>query len=62
MTPKLDPLLISAHSAGVMLGLSRDTVYRLARRGQIPCVRMGGRVRFSPVALKEWSEGKAKNA
>lgn len=35
--------LISVEEAGRALGVSRSTVWRLIRRGEIPSVRRGGR-------------------
>ena len=36
--------------------ISRATVYRLARQGEIPCVRLGRRVILSRDHLKKWIE------
>lgn len=41
------------------LGFSRDTVYRLVEKGQIPFRRICARLRFLPAEVRAWaSEGK----
>jgi len=41
------------------LGFSRDTVYRLVEKGQIPFRRICARLRFLPAEIRAWaSEGK----
>jgi excisionase family DNA binding protein len=40
--------------AAGFLGLSTKTVYRMAAEGTLPCLRLGGSVRFSPKRLAEW--------
>ena len=37
-----------------LLGLSRDSVYDGAGRGQIPCIRIGKRLIFPRAAILEW--------
>ncbi len=41
------------------LGLSRSWVYQATAAGRLPCVRIGGRVRFDPTAIKAWVRGDA---
>ncbi len=36
------------------LGLHEKTVYRLARTGELPCVRLGSRVRFLESDVLRW--------
>jgi excisionase family DNA binding protein len=38
------PLLISVPRAASLLGISRASAYRLAKDGQLPSRRLGGRV------------------
>lgn len=38
--------LITAADVAVLLPVSRATVYRMAERNEIPCVRIGGRIFF----------------
>ena len=36
------------------LRINRGTLYRLVRRGQIPCFRVGNDYRFSRTQIVEW--------
>jgi hypothetical protein len=48
-------LLIPARDAARALSISERTLWGLtAPRGPIPCVRLGGRVLYSPDALRKW--------
>ena len=48
-------LLVSARDAAETLSISERTLWGLtAPRGPIPCVRLGGRVLYSPEALRKW--------
>ncbi len=40
----MTPLAISVPEAARLLGLSRSTTYQAVKRGDIPSVRIGGRV------------------
>ncbi len=47
--------LINAEKAAPMLGLeNKIAVYEAARKGLVPHVRIGRRVRFDVESLKEW--------
>jgi len=37
---------LNAKDVAQLLGISEDAVYRAAKRGEIPCLRIGGRVLF----------------
>ena len=45
---------ITAPMLAGMLGLSRITIYKKASAGDIPCLRIGGTVRFDPVMIARW--------
>lgn len=48
-------LLLTADELAQLCGWSKQSVYRRARRGEIPCVRTGARqVMFDPAAVKRW--------
>ncbi len=48
-------LLISARDAAKTLSISGRTLWTLTwPRGPIPCVRLRGRVLYSPAALQRW--------
>jgi excisionase family DNA binding protein len=36
------------------LGMHPKTVYDWAARGELPCFRLGNRLRFSPTELTRW--------
>ncbi len=53
-----DPLL-TADDVAAVLGVPQSFVYALARRGEIPTVRIGDRyVRFRTSALEAWIEAR----
>jgi excisionase family DNA binding protein len=45
------PLVYTVPEAGAMLGLSRNGAYEAARRGDIPAIRIGGRLIVPKIAL-----------
>jgi excisionase family DNA binding protein len=46
--------LMTANDVGQFLGLSRNTVYEGAGRGEIPHRRVGRRLVFSRAAIESW--------
>jgi excisionase family DNA binding protein len=54
-TLPFEPLL-DDEQAGEMLGLHPKTLQRLARRGQIPAVRIGRYWRYRASVLNQWIE------
>lgn len=57
--PSVDPLLVDAETAAAMLGISRTTLDGLVRDGEIPVVRLRGRVLFSVEKLRAIANGGA---
>lgn len=53
--PQFEPLLSDLH-AGQLLGLHPKTVQRMARRGEIPAIRIGRYWRFRASELNAWLE------
>lgn len=51
-----DKLLLSIEEASALLGLSRDTVYSMAKTNKegMPSVRVGGRVLIPRKHLETW--------
>lgn len=47
---------LTAEDVAALFALHPQTVYQQARRGEIPCFRIGTAVRFDPKRLKEWYE------
>jgi excisionase family DNA binding protein len=48
--------LITAKEAGQYLGLSTDTIYRMASQKKLPYIKIGDRVLFDIKALDHWIE------
>ena len=48
--------LITVEQVAEVLALRPSTVRAYAERGSLPCVRMGGRLRFRPSDVAEWIE------
>jgi excisionase family DNA binding protein len=46
--------ILLAPEAAALLRVTPNRVYELAKRGVIPCVRVGRQVRFSEEHLLEW--------
>lgn len=44
-----------------LLALSRKHIYKLAKAGRMPSLRIGGAIRFDPKATANWLEGKTIN-
>lgn len=53
-------LLVDARTAARMLAVSPRTLHTLTRRGELPSVRVGRLVRYSPSALAEWIQSRQK--
>lgn len=53
----MERVAYSAREMADMLGLSVNRVYELAKKGEIPAVRIGGLWRFSIVRVNEWLAG-----
>ena len=46
--------LLSVTEVAAVLGYSRHWVYVRTRSGELPSVKAGGRLRFSPSAIQAW--------
>lgn len=51
------PLLLSVAAAAQELGVSRTTAYRWIQTGELPAVRLGGRLRIRRSDLDELTGG-----
>jgi excisionase family DNA binding protein len=51
------PGAVEAEDVAAILGVKKDSIYKLARSGGIPCFRIGTSVRFDPKKLSEWYDG-----
>jgi excisionase family DNA binding protein len=48
----------TAEELAELLALSRKHIYKLAKKGRMPSLRIGGAIRFDPQATANWLEGK----
>jgi Helix-turn-helix domain len=48
--------ILTAQQLGDLLNLPESRVILLARRGDIPCFRVDGRIRFDADEIKDWIE------
>jgi excisionase family DNA binding protein len=52
-------LTLSIPQAGKLLGYSRNTAYEAARRGDLPTIRLGRKIRVPKLALQRLLDGAA---
>jgi excisionase family DNA binding protein len=52
--------LLTPAEVGGILGVHAKTVERMARRGELPGIRIGRYWRFAPVELSRWLTEKSK--
>jgi excisionase family DNA binding protein len=50
----LEPLLLKATEAGILLGLGRSKVFAMVAAGELPVIRIGRSVRIPRQALERW--------
>lgn len=55
----LDCLTLSIPEAGRLLGFSRNTAYEAVRRGELPVIKFGRKMRVPKVALERLLSGAA---
>jgi predicted DNA-binding transcriptional regulator AlpA len=48
------PLTVGLKDAARLLGISERSLWGMANRGEVPCVRLGGRLVFRVGSLDEW--------
>ena len=51
---ELGERLWTVREVSQFLGMHPKTVYDWAARGELPCFRLGNRLRFSPTELTRW--------
>ena len=49
----------TAEELAEVLSLSRKHIYKMAKKGRMPSLRIGGAIRFDPHAIAAWLESKA---
>lgn len=55
--PDQDGTLWDASDVATYLKASRSWVYQRAEAGQLPCLRIGGLLRFEPAAVRAYARG-----
>lgn len=56
----LDKIAVSVTEAAELLGVSRTTMYALARQDDFPCVMVGHRMLIPLKGLHEWMDKNSK--
>lgn len=56
------PSLLTVRQVAALLSVSETTVYRLKRRGQISCVKVGGALRFRPADVDDYQNRQSVTA
>jgi excisionase family DNA binding protein len=46
--------LLTVRELAALLGLHEKTIYEWTARGQLPCIRLGNRLRFAPADITRW--------
>jgi excisionase family DNA binding protein len=46
--------LLTAPQVAELIGMTTDFVYKLSRRGEIPCIRFGRSYRYRAESIEEW--------
>jgi len=54
--------LWSVIEVALFLNASRDAIYKLVERKQIPHIRLGRKIVFDPVRIRKWLEAHAIEA
>ncbi len=50
----LRPILVDRRTMAGLLSVSERTLQSITQTGAFPCVRLGGRVLYSPAAAQDW--------
>jgi excisionase family DNA binding protein len=58
--PLTDDRLWDADDVASFLNVSRSMVYKLEQAGELPCVRIGARVRFEPGTVRAFARGELR--
>ena len=53
---------LTPEDVAVLLQIDRETVYRMARRGDLPAFKVSSRWRFLPSRLQRWMEEQERQA
>lgn len=53
---------LTASEVSERLGIPEYSIYAMAREGELPCLRIGRRVRFRLKDLERWEESKVEGS
>jgi excisionase family DNA binding protein len=53
---------LTPEDVAMLLQIDRETVYRMARRGDLPAFKVSSRWRFLPSRLQRWMEEQERQA
>ncbi|MEV2910183.1 helix-turn-helix domain-containing protein [Paenibacillus larvae] len=56
----MNKITLSVNEAAELLGLSNSTIYTMVREGQIPHLRVRGRILFHRDTIEKWLRGELK--
>ena len=51
--------LMNIKETAKFLNMGVTRLYEMANNGRIPCLKIGGKWKFDPTALKKWWEGES---
>lgn len=60
--PPIEPLAVTMTQAAQLLGVSRPTLYRLARTPGFPVVHLGGCTRVLVSDLQDWARQQGRDS
>ena len=58
----MDPLLLRPTEAAEVIAVGRSKCYELLARGEVPAIRVGGRLRVPVDGLRAWVEQQTRNS
>ena len=56
------PQLLTVRDVAKLLQFHEKTIYAWAERGELPCMRVGNRLRFDPSAVSRWLQARKAGA
>jgi len=59
--PAVEPLLLTVPQASRALGISRHTLYRMIRRGELHPIHIGRATRISTAEVRRWVQAHDHN-
>lgn len=60
--PMIMPELLNVQQTAQLLNIGRNRVYEMANSKQLPCIRLGNKLRFPYQALLKWIDQQLQEA